>query len=103
MMERRLELHEELCRLLGSRNVYYQPPENLKLKYPCIIYSRSPGKIKHADGAIYSMRERYSLTVIDTTIDSELYKKLVYGLKYCSFNRSYVSDGLSHDSLDVYY
>ena len=39
-MDRRLQLHEELCSVLGSRNVYFQPPETIKLTYPCIIYSK---------------------------------------------------------------
>ena len=32
-MDRRLKLHEELCDILGSRNVYFQPPETVKMKY----------------------------------------------------------------------
>lgn len=102
-MAKRLELHNILCGILGSNNVYYQPPENLKLKYPCIIYNLSPGKMIHAGGKIYSMREKYNLTVIDTNPQSTIYKDLVMGLPYCGFNRHYVTDGLIHDSLDVYY
>ena len=36
--ERRLELHEILCTILGSRNVYFQPPESIKMNYPAIVY-----------------------------------------------------------------
>jgi len=33
-MGTRLELQNLLENILGSRNVYFQPPENLKLNYP---------------------------------------------------------------------
>ena len=39
-MGSRLELQSKLEELLGSRNVYYQPPESLKMKYPAIRYSK---------------------------------------------------------------
>ena len=42
-MDRRLELQSELEKILGSRNVYYQPLPSLKLQYPCIVYERNPG------------------------------------------------------------
>ena len=34
----RLELHALLVELLGSTNVYYEPPETLKMSYPAIRY-----------------------------------------------------------------
>ena len=37
-MERRLELHEALCEVLGSRNVYFQPPDNVTMRYPCFVF-----------------------------------------------------------------
>ena len=37
--ERRIQLHEKLCSILGSRNVYYDPPENVKMQFDCIVYS----------------------------------------------------------------
>ena len=40
-MKTRLELDEELVKILGSKNVYFQPPESLKLNYPAIVYSLS--------------------------------------------------------------
>ena len=40
-MASRIKLQAKLEELLGSRNVYYQPPETLKIEYPAIIYSKS--------------------------------------------------------------
>ena len=35
---RLLNLHDEFIQILGTQNVYFQPPASTKLKYPCIIY-----------------------------------------------------------------
>ena len=40
-MASRLNLHNELIKMLGTNNVYYQPPESIKMKYPAIVYSKS--------------------------------------------------------------
>jgi hypothetical protein len=38
-MASRLELHEELCAVLGSRNVYFMTPESVKMNYDAIRYA----------------------------------------------------------------
>ena len=38
-MKNRIELQTLLEELLGSKNVYYQPPNNLSMSYPAILYS----------------------------------------------------------------
>ena len=38
-MRDRLDLHECLCKILNSNNVYFQPPENVRMNYPAIVYS----------------------------------------------------------------
>ena len=52
-MNRRLELHNILVGLLGSNHVYYQPPESLKMEYPCIRYNRSNINSGRADNINY--------------------------------------------------
>ena len=48
-MASRHELHDELKELLGTNRCYFQPPESIKLEYPCIIYKRDPSDILRAD------------------------------------------------------
>ena len=61
-MGSRLELQAKLEEALGSKNVYYQPPESLKLTYPAIIYSMSGMSRKHADDQEY-MKKRNASTM----------------------------------------
>ena len=48
-MRSRLELQTLLEDLLESTNVYYQPPENLKMEYPCIRYYKDDIRGDYAD------------------------------------------------------
>lgn len=101
-MDRRLKLHQLLVETLGSRNVYFQPPESLKLKYPCIVYNRSGSRYRHADNLKYMYKKRYEVTVIDEDPDSEIADK-VEQLPKCSFDRWYTADNLNHYSYTIYY
>ena len=75
-MADRVELQSLLEELLGSKNVYYQPPESVKMQY--------------------------DLTVIAKRPDHPVIKKLL-ALPYCSYDRHYVADNLNHDVLTIYY
>lgn len=101
-MASRIDLHEELCDILGSRNVYFQPPESVKLKYPCIIYERDNMEIIHADDTSYHLFKRYNVTVIDKDPDSEIPDKVAL-LPHCRFDRHYKGDNLNHDSFSIYW
>lgn len=101
-MGSRLGLQNKLEQLLGTKHVYYQPPESLKMEYPAIIYSKSRIETKKADNSTYLKNTRYNITVIDKRPDNPVIDKLMT-LPYCSYNRQYKSDGLNHDVLTLYY
>ena len=102
--QKRLELHEILVETLGSQNVYFQPPSTVKMKYPCIVYSRSEVNYKtlFANGSIYSLRKAYKVTLIDPDPDSEITDKLVH-LPYCFYERSFPAENLNHDVFTLFY
>lgn len=101
-MANRLEFHEMLCDILGSRNAYYQPPASVQMKYPAIKYSRRDIKNSHADNSVYMQSLAYEVTVIDEDPDSEIVEK-VSKLPTCRFERHYESDNLNHDVFILYY
>lgn len=102
MSQRRPELHNLLCELLGSRHVYYQPPTGTKLQYPCIVYNLDAANDMHANDHIYRRLYRYSLTYITKDPDDPMRDK-IDDLQYCSFNRFFVSDNLNHYTYTIYY
>lgn len=95
-MNKRLELHEVLCDILGSRNVYYQPPETVKMKYPAIVYSRTDIDNEYGDNLAYIQKRKYLITLIDKNPDSEFVNKLA-NLSKCKYIRNYKADNLNHD------
>lgn len=101
-MSRRLELQTLLETILGNRNVYYQPPASVMMRYPAIVYSRYDIENVHANNNVYAQYTAYSVTVIDKNPDSEFVKKISM-LPLCSFDRHYVADNLNHDVFTLYY
>lgn len=101
-MSTRLDLHELLCDCLGSRNVYFQPPESIKMQYPAIVYSRDDIENDHANNGTYIQSTAYNIIVIDPDPDSEVVQK-VSKLPMCTFDRHYAADNLNHDSFTIYY
>ena len=101
-MRNRIQLQRLLEKILGTRNVYFQPPESLKLKYPCIVYSKSNEDVRFADDTKYLKKDVYDITIIDRNPDSEI-PDAISELKYCSFDRYFVSDNLNHYSYRLYF
>jgi hypothetical protein len=102
MSNRRLEFHDILVQLLGSANVYFQPPATVKMHYPCIVYERNSINAKYADDLLYNNRVCYAVTVIDSNPDSEISFK-VGKLPLSSFERHFTANNLNHDIYNVYY
>lgn len=101
-MNNRSSLQSLLEQILGSRNVYYQPPESLKINYPAIIFSRAKPDRKFADNQIYLKKSCYEIILIDKNPDSSVISKLE-DLPYSTWDRKYISDNLNHDVFTLYY
>lgn len=101
-MASRLDLQSKLEVLLGNRNVYYQPPASLKMKYPAIRYDKSNISSRYANDAKYSNFTQYELIVIDNHPDNEVINKILE-LPLTSYERHYTADNLHHDVITIYY
>ena len=101
-MATRLELQSKLEELLGSKNVYYQPPESMKLEYPAIVYHKAKTEFKRANNGQYLRYNSYTITVIDRKPDNEVIDKLLE-LPLCSYDRNFKTNNLEHDVLTIYY
>ena len=101
-MASRIELHEKLVSVLGTRYVYFQPPESVKMKYPAIVYERSDIPNKFANDDVYLQTIKYKVTVVDRDPDSEVVERMSK-FKTARFEKHYVVDGLNHDTFTIYY
>ena len=102
MARTRVELDKLLRTTLGSTNVYFDPPESFKLKYPCIVYSLGSHFERKADNKTYNGLKRYSLTYVTRDADDPMVDTLEE-MEYCHLNRPFVADGLFHYAYDIYF
>lgn len=101
-MESRLKLHAEFEDILGSKNVYFNPPASILMQYDAIRYSRKNIINTYANSSVYKQDDCYEVIAIYEDPDSDLPRKLSRFPK-CSFDRHYVSDNLNHDVFTLYY
>jgi len=91
----RLELHEILCALLGSRNVYFQGPGKAEMHYPCIVYEPLAMTTMHAGNTPFAIQDHYRIVVIDPDPESPFPRKIAE-MKGTRAARPYTSDNLHH-------
>jgi hypothetical protein len=101
-MAPRLDLQTLLTDILETDQVYFQPPPNVQMVYPCIVYSRDWVMTNFADDKPYKHRKRYQVTVIDRDPDSEIPAKIA-ALPLCVFDRFYTADNLNHDVYKLFF
>lgn len=87
----------ELC-----DNVYFQPPTNTKLAYPCIVYKIEDVDVRFADNGPYSICNEYSVNYITRDPDdSAIFEMLT--LPYCSFERQTQIENIYNNYYKLYF
>lgn len=102
-MASRLSLHEELCKTLGTRNVYFNPPESIKMTYPAIRYKLNRKLILSANNKNYTKFNSYSVTVIDKNPDSAIPDDLIEKFEMIDYDTCFVKDNLNHYVFTLFY
>lgn len=101
-MATRLELQTFLEGIQDGVAVYFQPPSNVSMVYPAIVYNRDIRAVSYADNGIHSQTHRYQITIIDRDPDS-LLPDLVGDMSFSTRIRHYTHEGLHHDIFYVYF
>jgi len=101
-MGRRQTFQLVLESLKTDLKVYFQPPETVKMEYPCIVYRRDPGTTKFANNRPYSYEQQYEVQLIARSPEISLFDKLV-ALPKSSHARFFVADNLNHDVFSIYF
>lgn len=102
-MKTRLELHEKLVDVLGSSQVYFQPPTNVSMKYPAIVYELNGETTKRANNKRYIVYDSYTITHIYKSLKNDLREKILEAFPYVDYDRRLVSDGLYQDVFTIYW
>ena len=98
------DLQAALQELVGDKvKVYFQPPENLKLSYPCIVYDRTNALTDYADNNPYRVTKRYTVTLISKTADNEELLDKLLQFPMATYDRQFITDNLVHDVFSIYF
>lgn len=99
--DRRLRLQSVLENILGSENVYFQPPANTIMRYPCIVYSFTGTYGTKADNINYLTSDAYDVTLITKDpVFGEINERILE-IPHCRFSRKYTADNLHHFSYSL--
>lgn len=91
-----------LERTLGSKNVYFQPPESLKMKYPAIRYELADMDSQFGDNIPYIRCKLYEVLLITPNPDDCVIDR-ISELPMCVMERHYTSKNLHHYVFNLYY
>lgn len=86
----------------NNGKVYFQPPSNLRMIFPCIEYHLSMIDTTFADDSAYHSERRYQVTTISPNPENPWIEELLK-LPKCTFSRHFTSDGLNHDVFYIYF
>lgn len=95
----RLELSAKLEAIMTecgeTPHLYFQPPESVKLQYPCIIYRLRTFDSEYADNRPYMTAIAYTVTYITRAHDSKVPARLAKEPQF-GFDRYYPAESLHH-------
>lgn len=100
--ERREDFQEHLKKVFDGVEVYYMPPESIRMTYPCFVINLDHVDNLYSNGCIYSSRICFTVTYISRHVDDYIIGDMLNAQLYTSFDRVYVADNLRHYVFGVY-
>lgn len=85
------------------KNVYFQPPENLKMSYPCIVYHRQYIDGVPADNINYLINRQYRVIYIDRSPVNDLVIDKLMEMPNCRYMSHSIVDNLNQDAFEIYF
>lgn len=84
--------------------VYFQPPSNVHLEYPCWVIDRNVAFQPKADNKTYLFQEGYKCTYMNRDEpDPDVLRIIPNRYPYCTYQTHYVADNIHHDVFLIYY
>lgn len=95
----RLELSEKLEAIMDecdeTPHLYFQPPESVKMEYPCMVYHLRTMTSQYADDLPYMLSIGYDITYITRSPTSKVPVRMAKEPCF-GFDRYYTADNLHH-------
>lgn len=84
--------------------VYFQPPANVHLEYPCWVIERNTAFQPKANDLTYIFRPGYKCMFMNREEpDPEILEMIPRRYPHCNYQNHYVADNVHHDVFLIYY
>ncbi len=104
MARRSDDFISELAALVNTGKVYFQPPANVLMDFPCFVIHRSDAYQPHADDRNYVYRPGYKVTYVNRDEpDPDTVENVIKAFPNCRYTGHSVVDNLHHDYFTIYY
>lgn len=100
-MRKYRDLLHLLRQAVQHNRVYFQPPENLKIEYPAVVFHLSKIEVDRASDAPYKGAKEYSVTLITKDPEPDAIDEILK-IPYSSLDTTYISDGMNHFVFTIY-
>lgn len=94
----------ELAELVDTGKVYFQPPANVHLEYPCFIVHRAGAYHPKADDINYFYRPSYKVMYVNRDEpDPDTIARVLEHFPRSQYTGHSVVDNLHHDYFTIFY
>ena len=94
----------ELAALVNTGKVYFQPPANVEMDYPCFVLHRTDAYQPSASDSNYLFRPGYKVTYINRDEpDPDTVEIVKKTFPHCRYTGHAVVDNLHHDYFTIFY
>lgn len=99
------DLRDHLYLIHNTENVYYDPPESIRMDFPCFRFELNNIDVKHADNKAYAKKPRWAVTYITRDLEEieEVAEEMLEHFQYCNFDTSFRADNLQHAVFNLYF
>ena len=87
---------------IGIEHVYIDPPENIRMSYPCARVRLNIPRTRYADNRPHIVVPSWEIIYMSYEPDDEYLLKIMDAFQMISANRHYASDGLHHYPFILY-
>ena len=101
-MKTRAEVQKLLEEVLGSKNVYFQPPPNTSIKYPCFVFKFNKFHRRNADNTPYILTGCWEVHHMYKSVNNDLKEKMLFIAPWVEYDRRIVADGVYNDYYTIY-
>lgn len=99
------DVRDKLYLVNNTQNVYYDPPDSIRMEYPCFRFESNNYNVTHADNKAYIKKPRWTVTYITRDVEEieTIADQMLDIFQYCNFDTSFRSDNLEHAVFNLYF